>query len=162
MGAFLRRPPRTEPLLPTFQGLFEWRSQLIPLVQQAGVEPTMAACLFEIAVCVPYNTHSLQPLSYHLTTAAQNARSGTRTHDHVLNRQIIKIAVRELYNPRWLMLRALPAELSWLMAYAVRIELTFTNRTSIVLLSALRIDICVRLTRIALEHSASSGTTIEA
>lgn len=60
------------------------------------------------------------------------------------------------------MLRALPAELSWLMAYAVRIELTFTNRTSIVLLSALRIDICVRLTRIALEHSASSGTTGEA
>ena len=48
------------------------------------------------------------------------------------------------------------------MAYAVRIELTFTNRTSIVLLSALRIDICVRLTRIALEHFSGSGTTIEA
>ena len=80
----------------------------------------------------------------------------------MLRRQIIKIAVRELHNPRWLMLRALPAELSWLMAYAVRIELTFTNRTSIVLLPALRIDICVRLTRIALEHSASSGTTGEA
>lgn len=80
----------------------------------------------------------------------------------MLNRQIIKIAVRELYNPRWLMLRALPTELSWLMAYAVRIELTFANRTSIVLLPALRIDICVRLTRIALEHPASSGTTSEA
>ena len=48
------------------------------------------------------------------------------------------------------------------MAYAVRIELTFANRTSIVLLPALRIDICVRLTRIALEHPASSGTTSEA
>ncbi len=48
------------------------------------------------------------------------------------------------------------------MAYAVRIELTFTNRTRIVLLPALRIDICVRLTRIALEHSAGSGTTGEA
>lgn len=80
----------------------------------------------------------------------------------MLRRQIIKIAVRELYNSRWLMLRALPAELSWLMAYAVRIELTFTNRTRIVLLPALRIDICVRLTRIALEHSVGSGTTGEA
>lgn len=37
-----------------------------------------------------------------------------------------------------------------------------TNRTRIVLLPALRIDISVRLTRIALEHFFGSGTTIEA
>lgn len=50
------------------KGLFEWRSQLIPVERWAGLEPAVAAWLHNFAVSEPYGSHFIWPLSYHLTT----------------------------------------------------------------------------------------------